>query len=327
MPEAEVDDGQLDMVILSPKGVVGWAAVAARLASKKRKGHQIVDHYTSRVGAASAPTARRRSRSTATPSARPGPSPPRSCPAPSSSGWVARLMATSTLTAWHVPAAARLARGAVAMVLFAVPVLLLGFAVRQKFDPLIRLDNDLIRSATDLTRTHGRGRRAARAPGRSASRSCSTSLAHAGRAVGLAGQGAAQPRPVGVRHDDGRPGTSACWPSSLVGRARPVVDDPISHSPGLLVPVGPRVQRRGRRHGRRLPALAAALDGGPRRVARGVAVVFALAVGLDRIFLGVHFPSDVLAGYVLGVGITFSSWLGFIGKTAATSSPGPSHPA
>ena len=47
MPEAEVDDGQLDMVILSPKGVAGWAAVAARLATRKRKGHQIVDHYTS----------------------------------------------------------------------------------------------------------------------------------------------------------------------------------------------------------------------------------------------------------------------------------------
>ncbi len=46
MPEAELDDGQLDMVILSPRGVVGWAAIAARLASKKRKGHQRVDHYT-----------------------------------------------------------------------------------------------------------------------------------------------------------------------------------------------------------------------------------------------------------------------------------------
>jgi diacylglycerol kinase (ATP) len=47
MPEAELDDGQLDMVILSPRGVVGWAAIAARLASKRRNGHQRVDHYTS----------------------------------------------------------------------------------------------------------------------------------------------------------------------------------------------------------------------------------------------------------------------------------------
>ena len=36
-------------MILSPQGIVGWAAVAARIASKRRKGHQRVDHYTSRT--------------------------------------------------------------------------------------------------------------------------------------------------------------------------------------------------------------------------------------------------------------------------------------
>ncbi len=45
MPEAEVDDGWLDAVILSPAGVVGWVAVAWRVLTKTRKGHMRVDHH------------------------------------------------------------------------------------------------------------------------------------------------------------------------------------------------------------------------------------------------------------------------------------------
>ena len=45
LPEAEVDDGWLDAVILSPAGIVGWVAVGWRLITKKRKGHQRVDHH------------------------------------------------------------------------------------------------------------------------------------------------------------------------------------------------------------------------------------------------------------------------------------------
>lgn len=48
MPEAEVDDGVLDIVNLAPKGIPGWVAVAARVISRRRRGHSRVEHWTAR---------------------------------------------------------------------------------------------------------------------------------------------------------------------------------------------------------------------------------------------------------------------------------------
>ena len=46
LPEAEVDDGWLDAVTLSPEGVVGWATVAARVLTKR--GHPRLEHIRCR---------------------------------------------------------------------------------------------------------------------------------------------------------------------------------------------------------------------------------------------------------------------------------------
>ena len=220
--------------------------------------------------------------------------------------------------------AARLARGAAAMVLFVVPVLLLGFAVRQKFAPMIRLDNTLIRAATDFTRAHGTVD--ALLVLQTVSQPfvlyvlATGTVLWAWLAKGLRARALWAFVTMMVAWNVG------LLAKSLVGRARPIVDDPISHSPGYSFPSG---------HAFNVAVVTTVvvfllwpvLSTVGHRVAVTLAVVFALVVGLDRVFLGVHFPSDVLAGYVLGVGITFSSWLGFIGKTSATSSHGPSHPA
>ncbi len=47
MPDAQLDDGVLDGVILAPKGAFGWGAVAADLASRHRRGHKQLVRMTS----------------------------------------------------------------------------------------------------------------------------------------------------------------------------------------------------------------------------------------------------------------------------------------
>lgn len=49
VPQARADDGILDLVLLSPEGLVGWGAVVTRLVTRSSRGHQRVDYYTART--------------------------------------------------------------------------------------------------------------------------------------------------------------------------------------------------------------------------------------------------------------------------------------
>ena len=42
MPDAEVDDGILDAVVVSPTGIFGWAAVGASIVTGRRLGHAML---------------------------------------------------------------------------------------------------------------------------------------------------------------------------------------------------------------------------------------------------------------------------------------------
>jgi undecaprenyl-diphosphatase len=83
-----------------------------------------------------------------------------------------------------------------------------------------------------------------------------------------------------------------------VHRARPVLPDPVAHANGLSFPSGHAQSA--------IVAASILLLVGPalprrwRPLALAAALAWVLAIGFARVGLGVHFVSDVLAGYVLG---------------------------
>lgn len=48
MPEAELDDGLLDAVVLAPRGVFGWLSVLSDVATRHRSGHRRLDRLRAR---------------------------------------------------------------------------------------------------------------------------------------------------------------------------------------------------------------------------------------------------------------------------------------
>ncbi len=217
-------------------------------------------------------------------------------------------MATTSATAHR---ARRLVRAITSGLAVALLVTLIAFLVREKFDPLVRLDEGAIRTATSYTRERP-----------------------ALRSALLVWQEITQPIHLYIVMTAvclwvwlARRRTTLAWWAFVtmmlgwnlalvlkyvVQRARPVVDDPVSHSPGYSFPSG---------HAANAAIVATVvvllcwplLRRGGRVILLVVAATFVLSVCLDRVFLGVHYPSDVTAGVLLGCGLVLASWLGLLG--------------
>ena len=86
----------------------------------------------------------------------------------------------------------------------------------------------------------------------------------------------------------------------LVNRPRPVVDHPIATALGKSFPSGHAMSST-ITYGAVFLALLPALTPALRRVALGATIALVLVIGCSRLLLGVHFLSDVVGGYILGL--------------------------
>lgn len=204
-----------------------------------------------------------------------------------------------------------------------MPVTVVAFLVREQWDPLIRFDQRIIVATTDITRAH---------PGL---REALIAWQEGSAPKVIYAIGAITCLAVGWRRPQFR--SRAWWAfitmmvawnlqlvlKEIVQRARPVVTDPVSHAPGYSFPSG---------HAANAAAFATILvlflwpllSPAWRRVAVALAAVFVVVTALDRVMLGVHFPSDVTAGVLFGVGLAVASYAGYVGwRPAALNDPPP----
>jgi undecaprenyl-diphosphatase len=90
----------------------------------------------------------------------------------------------------------------------------------------------------------------------------------------------------------------------LVGRIRPMVPTPVAMAPGYSFPSGHTLNATVF-YGVMLLVFLPIIPPRLRKLAIGLVIALVLAVGLSRVALGVHYPSDVVGGWLLGV-----AWLG-----------------
>ena len=91
---------------------------------------------------------------------------------------------------------------------------------------------------------------------------------------------------------------------ALVGRLRPMVHTPIAMAPGYSFPSGHTLDATVF-YGVMLLVFLPIIPRRLRKLATGLVIALVVAIGFSRVAVGVHYPSDVIGGWLLGV-----AWLG-----------------
>ncbi len=194
----------------------------------------------------------------------------------------------------------------------AVPVTALALLARDKVDAVIAFDDAAIRAATEITRAHP---------------ALATALvvwqeAFQPRWVYLVGTGVCvwiwARRGLRSRAIWGFVTMMAAWNIALdlkylVQRARPVVADPVSHAPGYSFPSGHAANTAAAATVVALMVWPLLKTTSARYAVCSLAALLVALTAADRVFLGVHFPSDVVAGVLVGSGLAWASYVGYRG--------------
>jgi undecaprenyl-diphosphatase len=103
----------------------------------------------------------------------------------------------------------------------------------------------------------------------------------------------------------------------LVGRDRPELLDPVAQAAGYSFPSGHALNSALAAGVFLLVLLPFVRDHPGRRAALWAGVILLpLLTGLSRVFLGVHYTSDVVAGWLLGVAVVAATTVAFEGRRA-----------
>ena len=218
----------------------------------------------------------------------------------------------------HPGRARRLTRAVVYAVVVAVPIALLAFLVRSKFDPLADLDQAVSLRATDFTRAHD-GFRSVAETWELISQPWVMYAVLGVPLCLLAWFGLhLRTRAMWALATMATGWLVAVLLKMLVQRARPVIEEPFAVHHGYSFPSG---------HATNnaivvtvvLLLLRPVLGVTARRVLLAVGIAWVLVTCADRLFMGAHFLSDVTAGVLLGCGLCLASYAGYVGWSPPTT--------